>query len=109
MNIHTIKKATLLVVSSALVIAAMGCNRTDGSATYNQTTAGRNWVKNESVVKHKTPNGRVYLNTESVYEKFECVGKDGSMLKALSPEECMKAGGKVIEKTVVEETSGRRK
>ncbi len=107
MELVNSKKIILALLTSTVLCTSLGCVRTDGSSAYTETTAGKNWVKNEAVVRHKTPNGRVILDTQSTYEKFKCIGKNGATIKAALPEECIRKGGKVYEETVIEETTQR--
>lgn len=96
----------LTLLSAAVVCSLLsGCVRTEQTSTEEVTTTGKNWVETHTRQATKGKDGKVRIEEQSFYEKVKCIGKNGKKIDVDSPEECIKKGGKVIDKIVTTETS----
>ncbi|HEV2524313.1 MAG TPA: hypothetical protein VGU44_04185 [Gammaproteobacteria bacterium] len=95
-----------LTLSTVLVCSLLsGCVRTEQTSTEEVTTSGKNWVETHTRQATKGKDGKVRIEEQSFYEKVKCIGKNGKKIDVDSPEECIKKGGRVIDKIVTTETS----
>ncbi len=103
------KKIILALISGIVLCSLLGCPAKEKVVTYEVTRSGQDWVEQETIEEHRRPGGRVVVEKQFVYEKVKCVDKKGRKIKALTPEECIAAGGKVIDVTVIEEETVQKK
>jgi hypothetical protein len=98
-----------LTLSTVLVCSLLsGCVRTERTTTEEVTTSGKNWVETHTRQATKGKDGRVRVEEQTFYEKVKCIGKKGQKIDVESPEECIKKGGKIIDKIVTTETTEKR-
>lgn len=99
-------QAGLTLLSATIVCSLLsGCVRTERTSTEEVTTSGKNWVETHTRQAIKGRDGKVRIEEQSFYEKAKCIGKNGKKIDVQSPEECIKKGGKVVDKIVTTETS----
>jgi len=107
----TMKKVSLvqigLTILSTLVVCSSlsGCVRTERTTIEEVTTSGKNWVESCTRQATKGKDGKVRIEEQCFYEKVKCIGKNGKKIDVNSPDECIKKGGKIIDKIVTTETS----
>lgn len=99
--------AVLMITSALMLALVLGCASKERIVTRDITTSGKNWTESEITQERKSPQGKIVIEKQKVFEKFKCIGQKGKhkgkALKIDSPEECLKAGGKIIDEVMVEE------
>lgn len=91
-----------LVSASTAIGLSVSC-APERTASRDVITTGDDWVKRESVQKHRDPCGHTTYEKQKFYEKSKCVDKKGRNISVSNRDECIKKGGKIIDEVVIEE------
>jgi len=95
------------LVFSFLLGCLQGCHHateTMQTSTVSESANGRQELETKTVQTRRGPHGKVIVEESIIKEKAICVDRKGNRLKCNTYEQCIKAGGRVIE----EETIGER-
>ncbi len=97
-----LNKSFLGVVATCVFLSA--CAKTQQTMVEEVTVTGPNCVETHTTQIKKARNGRIKVEEQNYYEKVKCVDKQGRIIKANSPEQCLKKGGQIVDKVVTQDT-----
>ena len=105
MNTPNQKKYSLTflsILTTCVLLSA--CARTQQTTVEEVTVTGPDCVETHVTQIKRAKNGRLKVKEQDYYEKIKCVDKHGRNIKANSPEQCLKKGGKIIDKVITQDT-----
>lgn len=102
MKQQDLKIMNLVVIFSLAFGSILGCDRAR-VVTYDVTKSGKNWTESETVQESRGRGGKRIIEKQYVHEKVGCVNKNNRKIKAASPEDCIRKGGRVVDETLIEE------
>lgn len=108
MKSRNLGKNWMLLAIALPILSLAACASKERLVTYEETEVSDGVAESKTVYIHKEPNRRS-VEKQVVREKVKCVGKNGQIIKANTPEQCIKLKGKVIDEVTVEEEVTRRK
>jgi len=98
-------KICFLGVSTIVLCAVLAGCKTDKTVyeQYTVTKTGKNEVESEVREEQRRRSGSSVVQRQIFREKRCCLGPNGEMIRAKTPEACIKAGGKMIDEVLIQE------